>query len=173
MYLRLNDHLDSTNSILGDTPGVAVVETINPSLSALFADEFCGNDVKLIYYLTPGTLVSRTFTSKDTHSPRGSLLVVYSEGRGADRLTLASAEVTSALLGFESPVFSYGTDLILPSDINGQLRELVLSDVGLDADEVAEDDAAGDQTAVDVLAEFDDNISVPEVISNRSNGFFL
>lgn len=50
-------------------------------LAALFADRHCGEGTKLILYMNPGELFSRTFTSKDTHSTAGDLLVVYAEVR--------------------------------------------------------------------------------------------
>lgn len=137
------------------SPSVLVSETTNPGVSALLADEHCGDDVDLIYYLTPGTLLLRPFTAKDTHSPRGELLVVYSEGRGADHATLASAEATRALLGFDAPIFTYGTDLILPSFVNAQLRELIASESEFDPD----------MTVLEVLAEFD-SIDAAEVCSH-------
>lgn len=133
-------------------PWVSVSVTSDPHLSALLADKYCGGDAELIYYLTPGTLLSRTFSSKDTHSPRGDLLVVYSEGRGADRATLASARATSALLAFEAPVFTYGTDLILPSYVNDELAKAI----GADAD-----DGRGEGVLA-VAAEFE-NMNAAEV----------
>lgn len=133
-------------------PWVSVSVTRDPSLSALVADQHCGADADLIYYLTPGTLVSRTFSSKDTHSPRGDLLVVYSEGRGADRATLSSTLTTSALLGFEAPLFTYGTDLILPSYVNGELARAIVPGGG---------DVDGEKV-LDVVAEFD-HVNAAEV----------
>lgn len=133
---------------------MAVVETSVPRMSAVMADAYCGEGTKLVYYMKPGTLLSRSFTSKDTHSPRGDLLVVYSDGRGADHDTLASAEATSALLGFESPVFTFGTDLILPISANKDLRELI----AVDAD-VREDDEDAVLKAMTRLGDF----KAPEV----------
>lgn len=118
-----------------NNPAVHIDTSPIPRLSAVMADEYCGDDTELIYYLQAGTLLSRSFTDKDTHSPRGDLLVVYSDGRGADYRTLASAEATSVLLGFQSPVFTFGTDLVLPADVNGQLRELIAFDAGIDEDD--------------------------------------
>lgn len=53
-----------------------MVEVSDVGASALLADKHCGEDVKLIYYLNPGELLSREINFKDTHSPKGDLLVV-------------------------------------------------------------------------------------------------
>lgn len=49
------------------------------TLAPLFADRHCGEGTELILYMDPGELLSRKFTSKDTHSTAGDLLVVYAE----------------------------------------------------------------------------------------------
>lgn len=61
---------------LGGLPRVSVVQVSDVGASALLADKHCGEDVKLIYYLNGGELLSREINFKDTHSPRGDLLVV-------------------------------------------------------------------------------------------------
>lgn len=48
----------------------------------LMADLHCGEDTELVLYMNPGELLSRTFTSKDTHSAAGELLVMYTEVGG-------------------------------------------------------------------------------------------
>lgn len=55
---------------------MTVVQVSDVGASALLADKHCGEGVKLIYYLSPGELLSREINFKDTHSPRGDLLVV-------------------------------------------------------------------------------------------------
>lgn len=47
------------------------------TLAPLLADRHCGEGTELILYMNPGELLSRPFTSKDTHSTAGDLLVVY------------------------------------------------------------------------------------------------
>lgn len=47
-------------------------------VAALAADQMCGEGTRLIYYISPGQLVTRTFTPKDTHSLSGKLIVIYS-----------------------------------------------------------------------------------------------
>lgn len=65
---------------LGRYPGVRISEAVSPiTLAALVADRHCGEDTKLIFYMNPGELLSRRFTSKDTHSAAGDLLVMYAE----------------------------------------------------------------------------------------------
>lgn len=69
---------------LGNLPGVVVSEAISPiTLAPLLADRHCGKGTKLVFYMNPGELLSRKFTSKDTHSTAGDLLVVYAEVRYA------------------------------------------------------------------------------------------
>lgn len=134
----------------------------NAKLSALVADKHCGTGSELIYYMEAGSLLSRSFTSKDTHSPRGELLVAYSDGRGADYASRASSRASSVLLGFESPLFTFGTDLILPSSVNEGLRELLLlDDEGVTT--TTESFAwADDDLALRRLAEVE-HVSAPEV----------
>ncbi|CAM9604376.1 unnamed protein product [Scytosiphon promiscuus] len=114
---------------LGHQPGVRVQEAVSPiTLAALVADRHCGEDTKLIFYMNPGELLSRSFTSKDTHSAAGDLLVMYAEvsriGEASVRRTLA----TMSVLGFSSPSFSFGMDIMLPVNVNQQLRDVLLSD---------------------------------------------
>lgn len=86
---------------LGELLRVSVVEVSDVGASALLADKYCNandvyaiddeddggadkrghrkdpdNRVKLIYYMTAGELLSREINFKDTHSPKGDLLVV-------------------------------------------------------------------------------------------------
>lgn len=49
------------------------------NLAPLLADRYCGEGTELILYMNPGELLSRKFTSKDTHSAAGDLLVMYAE----------------------------------------------------------------------------------------------
>lgn len=141
-------------------PGLSISTTKNVRVSALLADKYCGDDAELIYYLQPGTLVSRPFSNKDTHSPRGKLLVVFTDGRGADFATLASAQAASALLGFRVPIFTYGTDLILPSNANMDFRRLLSIVVPPESD-----GHHGYPVSINTQMDFldEERISVPEV----------
>ena len=99
---------------------MTVTGTSDALSASLFADEYCGEGTSLIYYVKLGSVVSRAFTSKDTHSPHGDLLVVYGKESTAHRGMLA--ERTAAVLGFEAPSFTSGTDLFLPVEANADLR---------------------------------------------------
>lgn len=102
-----------------------------PSLraSALLADKYCGPETRLIYYMKAGSILSRTFTSKDTHSARGDLLVVYSDARSSMRDSQAATD-TTGILGFSPPSFTSGSDLILPVSANSELRQLLVPEGG-------------------------------------------
>lgn len=101
-----------------------------------------------------GSVISRTITSKDTHSPRGDLLVVYGDSRN-DFHDAEVARQTTEVLGFKAPSFTHGTELMLPVGANAELREELIS--GLELDGEAEEDAA-----FRVIESFD-NVSVPQV----------
>lgn len=73
------------NSTIGFYTGVRVSSTPDVHLSPLFADQHCGEGTQLILYMQGGSVLSRTFTSKDTHTPRGELLVVYGSARQSYR----------------------------------------------------------------------------------------
>ena len=131
------------------------------------ADRHCGPGTKLILYMNTGEMLSRTFTSKDTHSVRGDLLVAYTE---VERVGIASVDrtlATMSVLGFSSPSFSFGMDILLPAEINQQLRDVVVAS----SDEEAEEEqgrkkswaALDDDTkAVRALGKFR-GVFVPEV----------
>lgn len=99
---------------------MTVSRTSDVLTASLFADEYCGAGTRLIFYVRAGSVVSREFTAKDTHSPHGDLLVVYSKDRTIRDERFA--EKTTVLLGFEAPSFTHGTDLILPFRANADLR---------------------------------------------------
>lgn len=104
---------------------MSVVNCTHPGYAALTADKSCGQDTALIYYLNPGELVTRTFTAKDTHSPRGDLLIKYADIDVVGPENARRAMASTIILGFHSPSFTYGSDLILPAKTNGQLRDLL------------------------------------------------
>lgn len=101
-------------------PGVTVSSSSNVLTASLYADDYCGAGTSLIFYVKAGSVVSRAFTSKDTHSPHGDLLVVYSKDRTIRDERFAKE--TTVLLGFEAPSFTHGTDLVLPVGANADLR---------------------------------------------------
>ena len=106
-------------------PTVSIVNSSNVRYSAMYADDACGIETSLIYYMTIGQLLSRAFTWEDTHTPGGELIVGYSTDvvdAECTRRTVASA----ALLGFSAPCFTYGAvDTILPAEANAHLRKLL------------------------------------------------
>eukprot|EP00903_Cladosiphon_okamuranus_P019226 g17680.t1 len=128
--------------------GVRVSSTPNARLSSLFADQHCGEGTKLILYLQASSVLSRGFTSKDTHTPRGELLVVYGDARQS-YLDADIARETAAVLGFDAPSFTFGTDLMLPVGANAELR------AELDASPLSEE-------------ELDNIVSVPQLLAAHS-----
>ena len=140
--------------VVGDLPGVTVSSTSNVLTAGLFADEYCGAGTSLIFYVRAGSVVSREFTAKDTHSPHGDLLVVYSKDRTIRDETFAKQ--TTVLLGFEAPSFTHGTDLILPSRANADLRSTLA---------VGSRKKDGQQALVpdEVLSKLKDRSDVPQV----------
>lgn len=66
---------------LGHLPGVRVSNSTEVSISALVADRLCGEGTRLIYYMSPGQILVGTFTSKDTHTLKGELVVPYTRVR--------------------------------------------------------------------------------------------
>ena len=131
---------------VGVLPGVTVHPTDDPYTASLLADEYCGVDTRLIFYMKSDSVVSRQFTSKDTHSTHGDLLVVHGSQKGsfADRdLT----ELTTTVLGFQSPSFTFNADLFLPVGANGDLREVLVSEQDNETRE-------GHGSALDVLRGF-------------------
>ena len=113
---------------VGGMPGVSVSEAESPiSMSPLMADRHCGEGTRLIYYLNTGEMLSRTITSKDTHSVRGDLLVAYTDVDRVGQASVDRTRATMSVLGFSSPSFSFGMDIMLPAEINQQLRDLVVT----------------------------------------------
>jgi len=90
--------------------------------AALDADRACGTETRLILYMAPGDILSRSFTSKDTHSPTGDIIVQYSDIEEVSQAHARRTYASSLLLGFHPPSFTYGTDLLLPIEANEQLR---------------------------------------------------
>eukprot|EP00752_Nemacystus_decipiens_P001258 g1256.t1 len=145
-------------SAVGNLPGVTVSGTSDVITASLFADEYCGADTSLVLYLKVGSVVTRSFTAKDTHSPEGDVLVVYSGARGGyqkDEL----ARKTELVLGSAAPSFTKGTDLILPVSANQDLRELVLS---------PEETGTGRELveAMHHVTDLDDVFAVPQVMAS-------
>ncbi|CAN0034630.1 unnamed protein product, partial [Scytosiphon promiscuus] len=110
------------NRTLGWLPGVSIANSSKTEYAALHADEVCGQGTRLIYYMSAGDVLSRTFTSKDTHTPKGDLAVHFTDVDLVDPESARRAIAGAAVLGFASPSFTYGGGLILPAAINGQLR---------------------------------------------------
>lgn len=100
------------------------------SLSPLMADRHCGDGTRLILYLNTGEMLSRSITSKDTHSVRGDLLVAYTDVERVGQASIDRTLATMSVLGFSSPSFSFGMDIMLPAEINQQLRDFVVMSDG-------------------------------------------
>lgn len=162
-------HVLNAFRLIGGLPGVTISSTQDAAVAGLFADKFCGHDTSLILYIKPGSVVSRSFTSKDTHSPQGDLLVVYSDARGSYQASQL-ARRTALVLGFEAPSFTHGTDLMLPASVNEDLRELL----GLGMDGLAEEEQNHSVTMVMGLQDMldVDHISaVPQVSHSCGHAF--
>lgn len=76
---------------------------------------------------------------------------------GEARKKKALAAMT--VLGFKSPSFSFGIDVILPGDVNRELRNFLLSDPATVKDDVS---TSGDSQAVHALGKVP-GVHVPEV----------
>ncbi|CAM9900724.1 unnamed protein product [Ectocarpus fasciculatus] len=146
---------------MGGLPGVTVSSTQNPAMAGLFADQYCGAGTALILYVEPGSVFSRPLTSKDTHGPHGDLLVVYTGARGSYH----EAELrrrSASLLGFDTPSFTHGTDLMLPVGANEALRESLGLRIGASLQH--EGDGAA-LIALQELVDFDQVSAVPQVLA--------
>ena len=112
----------------GRKAAISVVNDTRVSYASLAADEACGNETRLIYYMTPGEVLTRAFTPKDTHTQKGDLIVTHSDvdifedGKSSRRFI-----GTAARLGFHGLSLTYGSDLILPAEMNLQLRAVMRS----------------------------------------------
>eukprot|EP00904_Undaria_pinnatifida_P010718 jgi/Undpi1/6777/HiC_scaffold_21.g09255.m2 len=153
---------DAYERAVGGLPGVTVYATEDPVTASLFADKFCGVDASLIFYMQHDSVVSRSFTSKDTHSTHGDLLVVHGSPK-LRRVDRELAKQTTAVLGFESPSFTFNTDLFLPAGINADLRKVLVS--GMDPNN-EQHDRPGDALAVmDGFMTLRDMSAVPQVMA--------
>ena len=111
---------------LGETnAAVSIVNNTRVNYASLAADEACGNETRLIYYMGPGEVLSRPFTAKDTHSPKGDLIVKHVDAELVGGEHSRRCKGTTVLLGFHGLSFTYGTDLILPVNINANLRAVL------------------------------------------------
>lgn len=139
---------------------MTVSSTANALTASLFADKYCGlADTNLIMYVNRGSVFSRSFTSKDTHSPQGELLVVHSNGQAqGSHQGSELAKRTAFLLGSDPPPpsFTYGTELMLPAGANEDLRELL-------RDMLMSGNAEVMQASMEPLAGLDDLSAVPQV----------
>ncbi|CAB1099444.1 unnamed protein product [Ectocarpus sp. CCAP 1310/34] len=154
---------------VGPLPGVTVASTPSALTASLYADRYCGgtNSTSLIMYVTRGSTFSRPLTSKDTHSPRGDLLVAHSSSATASHHVAHLAKQTASVLALSEggaapppplplpPSFTFGTDLMLPAGANADLRDLFAS----------KGDKATFQQAVQTLADLDDLAAVPQALA--------
>ncbi|CBJ49205.1 expressed unknown protein [Ectocarpus siliculosus] len=153
---------------VGSLPGVTVASTPSALTASLYADRYCGGTkaTSLIMYVTRGSTFSRPLTSKDTHSPRGDLLVAHSSSARASHHVAQLAKQTASVLALSEgsaapptvplpPSFTFGTDLMLPVGANADLRDLFAS----------KGDKAAFQQAVQTLAGLDDLAAVPQALA--------
>ncbi|CAN0358219.1 unnamed protein product [Ectocarpus sp. 12 AP-2014] len=154
---------------VGSLPGVTVASTRSALTASLYADRYCGGTkaTSLIMYVTRGSTFSRPLTSKDTHSPRGDLLVAHSSSASASHHVAQLAKQTASVLALSEggaappsplplpPSFTFGTDLMLPVGANADLRDLFAS----------KGDKATFQQAVQTLADLDDLAAVPQALA--------
>ncbi|CAN0197979.1 unnamed protein product, partial [Ectocarpus fasciculatus] len=159
---------------VGGLPGVSVSNSTSVEYSALQADQFCGNGTRLIYYMEVGQILSRSILRKDTHTARGNLIVAAEEVHEVHVENAARAMGSVIVLGFAAPTFTYGSDLILPAEINGQLRTVLVAnerrgkqkDAALDTD--AENQMKRVYTHLALVADLHrgyTSIYVPEVLA--------
>ncbi|CAM9924133.1 unnamed protein product [Ectocarpus fasciculatus] len=153
--------LNAYERSMGGLPGVTVSGTQNPATAALYADKYCSLS-EIILYVKPGSVLSRAFTPKDTHSPRGDLLVVHPGSQGSYH-DAQLVRRTAAVLGFEAPSFTQGTDLMLPGDANAYLRESL--GLGHDAHRPQKDGEADALIALQEFVDFDQVSAVPQVLA--------
>ena len=106
-------------------PLVSIVNHTRVDYASLAADQACGKDIRLIYYMNPGDMLSRPFTADDTHSFQGDLLVKYTYVEHTDRDHHRRSMGTASLLGFHGYSFTYDSDLFLPAELNSQLRAVL------------------------------------------------
>lgn len=104
---------------------MSIATSRNVQHAALYADEMCGSGTRYIFYMKIGEVLSRPFTPQDTHTVHGDLIVAFTSSDRVDKQTARRVMGTTALLGFASPCFTYGSDLLLPSEINGKLRAVL------------------------------------------------
>lgn len=145
--------------------------TISPSehvqYSALLADRHCGDESELIFYLEPGNLLSRAFTSRDTHTLGGDLLVMYTEARRASPGESRFAKASGAVLDLGGgPSFTSGTDVVLPVSANTDLRA-TLTDEESSYNGGGEESPCDDAALIERLSRFPD-VYVPQVCAIRS-----
>lgn len=95
--------------------------------AAVEADKLCPSETRFILYMAPGEVLSRSFTSKDTHSPKGDLVVMYTDSSEVSEAIAQRSLASASILGFHPPSFAAGNDLILPVEANKQLRKKLLA----------------------------------------------
>ena len=122
-----------------------VINSSHVEHAALIADKACGAGTRLILYMDVGEILSRSFTAKDTHTPQGDLIVAFTNTEGSHAECNRRATATSIMLGFSSPCFTFGSDLILPVEINQQLRESLRSNQVLKRESIYRNGERGEE----------------------------
>eukprot|EP00903_Cladosiphon_okamuranus_P019502 g17934.t1 len=161
------------NRTFGYLSTVNVVNSSHVEHASLSADKACGPGTRLILYMDIGEVLSREFTEKDTHTPRGDLIVAFTDPALSHTECARRAIGVDIILGFSPPCFTYGTDLILPAELNGQLREILRESHALQqaTKAVAEeggnldDRLAGNLTSFSALHRQYASVFIPEVLA--------
>lgn len=104
---------------------VSIVNDTRVAFASLTADDACGNGTRYIYYMNPGEVLSRSFTALDTHSTTGKLLVKHSDAKLAGGEYTRRSLGSETILGLHGLSFTFSSDLILPAEINAQLRAIL------------------------------------------------
>ena len=154
---------------------VSIVNDTRVDYASLAADEACGDEIRLIYYTGPGEVLSRPFTAQDTHSPKGDLIVKHIDAELAGGEHARRCMGSTALLGFHGLSFTYGADLILPGNINSNLRAVLRDAMNASDTTTTTEGCAQEDSATCAFHDFLDSMSrdhmayasifIPEVCS--------
>ena len=182
-FVFLLAHYDPHVRALGEpNAAVSIVNNTRVEYASLAADEACGDEIRLIYYMNPGEVLSRPFTAQDTHSPKGDLLVEHTDAESAGGEHARRCMGSAALLGFYGPSFTYGTDLILPVEANTRLRAVLWDAFGeygltrkVEGCEQEDSATCAFHELLDLMSSVhatDASIFIPEVCSRRDEEAF-
>lgn len=161
----------STFRTLGHHSAVTIVNSSYVEHASLNADKACGAGTRLIFYMGNGEVLSRSFTAKDTHSSRGDLVVAFTGTESGHAECNRRAKAANILLRFSPPCFTYGSDLMLPAELNEQLRGVLRANQGLqqarahriERNDDIDDDLTGDLAVIAQIHRRYASVYIPEV----------